>query len=58
MLGLMTDINSIFLWCLHLFVYLPLVLVFWLAVGTFIAFFIGPLGYGVAFLLALHYSND
>ena len=58
MIGLAVSLNNIFLTLLFIFVYLPLVLLFWLMVGTIISFFIGPLGYVVAAFLAFYYWQN
>ena len=58
MMGLAVYLNNIFIWCLVIFVAIPIGLLAWLAIGTALSFAIGPLGYIIAFGAMIYFFQN
>lgn len=58
MTGLAVSINNIFLLLVYIFVYIPLLLLFWFSIGTVLSFLMGPLGYVVALIGMVYYWKN
>lgn len=58
MFSLAVSINNVFLGLLVLFVAMPLALLTWLAIGTVLSMFLGPLGYVLAVIMMLYFWSN